>query len=151
MKEHSRDIETVLNQWPEERRVPMRKLIEVTSSNLPDGFEMAAFEKGIHYLVPKSIYPSGYHADPQKPLPFITYLSQSKYIGVYHMGLYAFPELAEWFRKAYSEHAKYKLDMGKSCIRLKRMDDIPFSVFEELFTKITPQQWIEKYEASIKR
>lgn len=144
-------LKTVLNQWPEERRKSMERLLQSAINNLPEGFEVHSADMGIHYVIPKNKYPKGYHVNPQEPLPFITFLSQSKHIGVYHMGLYTSPELADWFRKAYAEQAKYKLDMGKSCIRLKRMDDIPYSVFDDLFTKITPEEWIEMYEASIKR
>ena len=103
------------------------------------------------FCVPHKIYQNGYHVKPEEPLPFISLGNQKNFIGLYHMGIYAIPELEQWFKKEYSEHAKYKLDMGKSCIRLKKMDNIPFALIARLAQKISVQQWITVYEANIKK
>ncbi|MBL4703560.1 MAG: DUF1801 domain-containing protein [Flavobacteriales bacterium] len=103
------------------------------------------------YVVPHSLYPAGYHCAPELPLPFASFASQKNFIGFYHMGLYADPELLEWFVSEYPKHCKRKLDMGKSCIRFKKMDDIPYKLLGELMAKITPQDWISKYESNIKK
>jgi hypothetical protein len=103
------------------------------------------------YVVPFSLYPSGYHCDPKLPLPFFSLASQKNFIALYHMGIYANPELLEWFVSEYPKHSKQKLDMGKSCIRFKKMDQIPYDLIAELLTKISPEEWIEIYEKAFKR
>jgi hypothetical protein len=104
----------------------------------------------IGYVVPKSVYPAGYHADPSLPLPFANIASQKNFIALYHMGIYSDPDMLEWFQIEYAQHCKYKLDMGKSCIRFKRMDDIPFDLIAKLIGKMTPKDWINRYESSLK-
>jgi hypothetical protein len=105
----------------------------------------------IAFIVPHSIYPNGYHSDPKQPLPFISIASQKNYISLYHMGLYANTELLKWFTNEYPKHSKTKLDMGKSCIRFKKPDHIPFELIGELSSKMTTEQWIEIYETNLKR
>lgn len=114
-----------LEQIPEDRKAPMEKLRSIILKNLPKGFEEGMNYKMIGYYVPHSVYPSGYHCDPKLPLPFMNIASQKNFIGFYHMGVYANPDLYNWFVAEYAKHCKYKLDMGKSCVRLKKMDDIP--------------------------
>jgi len=132
----------------EDRKVPFQKLLNIISESLPNGFEPDFIYKMPAFVVPKSIYPNGYHCTPELPLPFINIASQKKFIGLYHMGIYANTELCDWFVKEYPKHCKYKLDMGKSCIRFKKMDDIPFELIAELSKKMTIQSWIELYEKS---
>jgi hypothetical protein len=103
------------------------------------------------YVVPKTIYPDGYHCDSSLPLPFINLAAQKSYIALYHMGIYTRGDILKWFQTEYPNHAKYKLDMGKSCIRFKRMDDIPYALIGELVKKMTVEDWIAKYEEVIKR
>jgi hypothetical protein len=103
------------------------------------------------YVIPHSIYPAGYHCDPKLPLPFMGLASQKSHIGFYHMGIYANDTLLNWFQDEYAKACKYKLDMGKSCIRFKKMDDIPFDLIGELVAKISVQDWISMYENNLKR
>ena len=105
----------------------------------------------IGFVVPHKLYPAGYHVDPKLPLPFIHIASQKNFIAVYHSGIYADNEIHEWFVGEYPKHCKTKLDMGKSCIRFKKTDKIPFELIGELATKLTPKQWINIYEKRIKR
>jgi hypothetical protein len=105
----------------------------------------------IGYVVPKSLYPAGYHCDPELPLPFINLASQKNYIALYHSCVYANEDLMQWFKAEYPKYSKYKLDMGKSCIRFKRMHDIPYELIGELCSKITPAKWIGIYESQIKK
>lgn len=135
---------------PEERLAAMKKLRSVIKKNLPDGFK-ERIATMVHYEVPLTTYPDGYHCTPDTPLPFISLANQKNNISIYHMGVYAMPELLEWFQSAYAAQAKYKLNMGKSCIRLKRMDDIPYDVIGELCSKITVEDWIAHYEKALKR
>ena len=140
-----------LNQLPEDKKKPMTQLRSVIIKNLPKGFEETMSSGMISYVVPHSLYPAGYHCDPKQPLPFLSIAAQKNFIAVYHMGIYVNEDLLHWFQQEYAKHSKTKLDMGKSCIRLKKIDEIPFSLFGELACKITPKEWIETYEQQIKQ
>jgi hypothetical protein len=105
----------------------------------------------LSYVVPHSIYPAGYHCDPKLPLPFMALASQKSHIGFYHMGIYADDTLLNWFQDEYAKTCKYKLDMGKSCIRFKKMENIPFDLIGELVRKVSVQDWISMYENNLKR
>ena len=143
--------EDYIKQLPEERQAPMQKLRETIISNLPEGFNEEISYGMIGYVVPKSIYPAGYHCDTKLPLPFLSIASQKNFIAFYHMGMYANPELLEWFVSEYPKHVKTKLDMGKSCVRFKKPQQIPFALLGELANKMSPQDWIELYEKNYKR
>jgi hypothetical protein len=144
------EITQYLELLPVDRQEALTKLITLAESNLPNGFEAIIQYKMPSFVVPKSIYPAGYHCTPAEPLPFISFASQKNFIAIYHMGLYSLPELYEWFVNEYPKHCKSKLDMGKSCIRFKKTHEIPFDLLGELFTKMTPNQWIELYESKLK-
>jgi len=143
--------EDYIKQLPEERKAPMQKLRETIISNLPEGFNEEISYGMIGYVVPKSIYPAGYHCDTKLPLPFLSIASQKNFIAFYHMGMYANPELLDWFVSEYPKHVKTKLDMGKSCVSFKRPEQIPFALLGELANKMSPQDWIELYEKNYKR
>lgn len=136
---------------PEERQVVIKKLQSLFKKNLPKGFEEQMSYGMIGYVVPHKIYPDGYHCDPKLPLPFISMASQKNFIALYHMGVYAVPELHDWFIAEYPKHCKSKLDMGKSCIRFKKMEDIPYDLIAELAKKMTVQDWISCYEKNYKK
>lgn len=135
---------------PEDRKLHFAKLREVILENIPKGFEEEV-SYGINYMVPHSIYPAGYHCDPKSPLPYIAIASQKNFIALYNMGIYAVPEIYEWFINEFPKHSKKKLDMGKSCIRFKKPEDMPFELIGELVAKLTVEQWIEVYEKNLKR
>jgi hypothetical protein len=136
---------------PEDRIAPMQKLREIISKNIPSGFSEQMGYGMIGYVVPHSLYPAGYHCDPKLPLPFINLASQKNAISLYHMGIYANPNLLEWFLGEYKRVSKAKIDMGKSCIRFKKPDDIPYELIGELASKVTTEQWIEWYESNFKK
>jgi len=140
-----------VSQIPEERRAYLNKLREVINTNLPKGFEEGIQYGMIGYYVPHSVYPDGYHCDPKIPLPFMSVASQKNSINLYHSGIYAKQELHDWFVNEYPKHCKRKLDMGKSCIRFKKPDDIPFELIGELTTKMTSDEWIDIYQNAIKK
>jgi hypothetical protein len=131
---------------PDDRRKAMTELRKVIVENLPKGFSEGMAYGMMGYAVPHSLYPKGYHCDPKQPLPFMSIASQKNFIAVYHMGIYSDPKLLEWFTSEYPKHSKAKLDMGKSCIRFKKVDQIPYQLIGELASKMTPQQWIDAYE-----
>ena len=141
-------VEEYINELPNDRKEAIEKLRKVISKNLPKGFEENIGYGMIGYVVPHSIYPKGYHCDTKQPLPFISLASQKNFIALYHMGIYAEPTLLEWFVSEFPKHAKSKLDMGKSCIRFKKIDDIPFELIGELASKMTTEDWINKYESA---
>ncbi|MCC5891025.1 DUF1801 domain-containing protein [Exiguobacterium sp.] len=122
------------------------RLIEVIDANLPDGFEKMNDGKGIHYVVPLSTYPNGYHVTPGTPLPFLSVIAQKRHIALYHMGVYSDPNLLRWFEEAYAKEVPTKLDMGKSCIRFGNVKHIPYELIGELVSKMTPAEWVHAYE-----
>lgn len=140
-----------ISQIPEERQGPVQKLREIINSNLSDGFKETMSYGMIGYVVPHSVYPDGYHCSPELPLPFMNIASQKNFIGVYHMGMYADKDILDWFTEEYGKRCKYKLDMGKSCVRLKKMEDIPYDLIGELAAKMSSDQWIELYEKNLKK
>ena len=150
MKYIANSPEEYINQLPDERQDSFNKLRNTIVKHLPLGFEERMSYGMIGYVVPKSLYPAGYHCDPKLPLPFVNIASQKNFIALYHMGIYTDPELLQWFQTEYAQQCKYKLDMGKSCVRFKRMDDIPFDLIAELMGKMTPEDWINRYESAFK-
>jgi uncharacterized protein YdhG (YjbR/CyaY superfamily) len=143
--------EQYINQLPEERKVVVEKLRKTILDNLPKDFSETINYGMIGYVIPHSIYPKGYHCDTKQPLPFINIASQKNFIALYHMGIYADKTLNDWFVNEYPKHCKTKLDMGKSCIRFKKMDDIPFNLIAELAKKVSPQDWIKLYEVNFNK
>jgi len=151
MQISSTSIEDYVSKLPEERQEVFKKLFDTIKNNLPEGFEENISYGMIGWGVPLEKYPAGYHCTPGSPLPFISVASQKNFIAVYHMGMYAKPELLNWFTEEFPKHSKRKLDMGKSCIRFKKMDEIPFELIAELSEKMTVDEWISLYEANYKK
>ena len=143
--------EAYIAEMPAERQEAFKKLRNIIKKNLPKGFEEEMSYGMIGYVVPHSIYPKGYHCNTKLPLPFINIASQKNFIAVYHMGIYANPQLKDWFTTEFNKHTKAKLEMGKSCLRFKKPEDIPFEFIGELVSKMTPQQWVEGYEKAFRR
>lgn len=139
--------EEYIQSLPEDRKEPMNKLRETILKNLPKGFTETLSYGMIGYVVPHEKYPAGYHCDPKLPLPFVSIASQKNFIAFYHMGIYAMPELLEWFTNEYPKYSSPKLDMGKSCIRFKKPELIPHKLIGELMKKISEAKWIEVYES----
>lgn len=151
MKANGTTVEEILTNLPEDRVEPFNKLHKTIVKNLPKGFEAAISYGGLGYVIPHTLYPDGYHCKPSEPLPFAGLASQKGSINFYHMGIYSDPQLLEWFVNEYPKHSKQKLDMGKSCIRFKKLNDIPYDLIGELMTKMSAQDWIDKYESAYKR
>jgi uncharacterized protein YdhG (YjbR/CyaY superfamily) len=136
---------------PADRKGPMTELRNTILKNLPKGFAEAMNYGMLGYVVPHSKYPAGYHCDPKLPLPFMGLASQKNAISFYHMGMYTKPELLQWFTTEYPKHSTAKLDMGKSCIRFKKPEHIPYKLIGELVKKMSVKDWIDCYEANLKR
>jgi uncharacterized protein YdhG (YjbR/CyaY superfamily) len=145
------EISSYINNLDDSRKAALSKLFQTVEENLPKGFEMA-FGYGMpSFVVPHSIYPAGYHVDPKLPLGFISIASQKNFIALYHMGLYGSPTLLKWFQEEYPKHARTKLDMGKSCIRFKKIEDIPYDLIADLCRKVSVKQYVETYEKALNR
>ena len=136
---------------PEERKDAMQKLRKTLLENLPNGFSEEMQYGMMSYVVPHSLYPQGYHCDTRLALPFLAVASQKNFVALYHMGIYADEQLLQWFISEYPKHSKKKLDMGKSCIRFKKTEDIPYELIGQLAAKMTPEQWISLYEDKFRR
>lgn len=139
-----------IGQVPEDRKLVMEQIRQALLDNLPEGFQEGISYGMIAYFVPHTIYPDGYHCDPKVPLPFINLASQKNHIALYHLGIYADPDLLAWFTEEYPKHSTRKLDMGKSCIRWKKPEHIPIGLIAELAKKVTVKDWIARYEANVK-
>jgi len=137
-----------IKQLPPDRQKAIKKLRAVVRKNLPKGFKEEMNYNMLGYVVPHSIYPDGYHCDTSKPLPFMNIASQKNFVALYHMGLYSDKKLYKWFVDEYKKQVDTKLDMGKSCIRFKKLDNIPYELLGELSSKISVDEWIKIYEKS---
>lgn len=151
MQYKASSVEDYIGQLPEERQSAIQKLRETIAQNLTGDFEEGILYNMIGFYVPHSKYPDGYHCNPKDPLPFINIASQKNFIALYHMGLYAQKDLHDWFVLEYPKHCKYKLDMGKSCVRFKKVEDIPYDLIAQLCEKMKTDQWIELYETTLKK
>ena len=146
MQSKATTVDQYLKELPAERKEPVTKLRNIILKNLPKGFKEGMGYGMIGYVIPHSMYPAGYHCNPADPVPFMNLASQKNFIAVYNMGVYSNPKLLKWFTDEYEKAGVGKLDMGKSCIRFKNMDKIPYELIGQLASKITPQQWLEFYE-----
>ena len=146
MSSKMKSPEEYISQLPEDRKLAMDKIRQTIKDNIPMGFEEIISYGMISYVVPHDKYPSGYHVNPKEPLPFMSLASQKNYIALYHMGIYMVPTLLSWFQAEYPKHVQTKLDMGKSCIRFKNINSIPYNLIAELCRKITVEDYIKRYE-----
>lgn len=151
MTSDAKTPEEYINALPPERKEAISKLRKIIVKNLPKGFSETMDYGMIGYVVPHSIYPNGYHCKPETPLPFMSLASQKNFVAVYHMGVYAHKELLDWFVNEYPKHCSRKLDMGKSCVRFKKIEEIPYELIGELASKMTTEEWIDIYESNVKR
>ena len=150
MQSKAATVDAYLAELPEERQWAMKELRKVIKKNLPKGFKEGMGYGMMGWSVPHSLYPPGYHCTPELPLPFIGLASQKNFIAVYHMGVYADPKLLKWFTESHAKASPKKLDMGKSCIRYKKPEDIPYDLIGELASKMTVDDWINMYETGFK-
>ncbi len=151
MQSSALTTEQYVNELTDDRKTTINQLRKEISEHLPEGFQECMNYGMIGYVVPHSIYPDGYHCDPKLPLPFLGLASQKNAVSFYHMGLYANKELMDWFIAEYPKHTSAKLDMGKSCIRFKKPEHIPYALIGELVSKMSVRNWIDIYEELYKK
>ncbi|MGE7842992.1 DUF1801 domain-containing protein [Lysinibacillus sp. NPDC093712] len=144
-------MEAYIEQVDEKWRDSFAKLADVIATNIPAGFEQTMNYDMISYVVPLASYPKGYHVTPNTPLPFISLAAQKRHIAVYHMGIYADNALLSWFQEEYAKRVPTKLNMGKSCIRFTSTKNIPYDLIGELVSKMTPGEWINRYEGELNK
>lgn len=151
MTSATQTVAQYIEEVPEEQKAGIINLRNCLLNYLPIGFQEEMSYGMIGYVIPHSLYPSGYHCNPKLPLPFMSFACQKNSINFYHMGLYAIPDLYAWFVAEFPKHSIHKLDMGKSCIRFKKTDHIPFGLISELVQKISVSEWIATYETVFKK
>jgi len=151
MHSKATSVPQYIEELPEERKEVMNQLRNTVIDNLPHGFSEEMNYGMIGYVVPHDEYPAGYHCNPKQPLPFMNIASQKNFIAFYHLGIYANPDLMDWFVGEYPKYVSNKLDMGKSCIRFKNIKKVPFELIGQLVAKMSMQDWIELYEKNVKR
>ena len=150
MSSDAKTVDEYIAGLPDDRKDAVSRLRDVINANIPEGFSEQMSYGHIGWVVPHSLYPAGYHCDPKLPLPFVSVASQKNFIALYHMSVYADPVLSQWFTDEYQKISESKLDMGKSCIRFKKPERIPFELVGELMKKVTVDEWIRVYETTIK-
>lgn len=150
MTSPAKTVEEYLAGLPEDRRAAIQAVRKVILDNLDKDYQEGMQYGMIGYYVPHSVYPPGYHCDPKQPLPFASLGSQKNHMAVYLMCLYGDAEQEAWFREAWAKTGK-KLDMGKSCVRFKKLEDVALEVIGEAIRRVPAAKYIEKYESVIKR
>ncbi len=150
MQSKAPTVDEYIASLPDDRKEALTKMRAAIKKNLPKGFEECMSYGMIGYVVPHSLYPDGYHCTPQLPLPFMNIASQKNFVALYHMGIYSDKKLLDWFLAEYAKHVSKKIDMGKSCMRFKKMEDIPYKLIGELATKMTVKDWVNQYEKMYK-
>ena len=147
MQSKAATVEQYLAELPEDRREALQAIRETILKNLPKGYEEGMQYGMIGYFVPHSVYPPGYHCDPKQPLPFASLASQKNYISIYLGCIYMIAEHQAWFREAWAKTGK-KLDMGKSCVRCKKLEDVPLKLIGQAIQRVPVKEFIEHYEAT---
>ncbi|HAE21493.1 MAG TPA: hypothetical protein DCG47_04100 [Spirochaetaceae bacterium] len=144
---HTSSRDEYLSLLDDDRKEIMLRLENTIRAALPEGFAEDFNYGMISFVVPKSLYPAGYHCDPALPLPFMAIASQKSFIALYHMGLYADPALMAWFQGELQRQG-VKIDMGKSCVRFNPKKPLPYATIAALSGKMSARDWIASYEAS---
>lgn len=148
MQSKAKTVAEYLSSLPSDQREVLAAVRTVILANLDSGFQECMQYGMVGYSVPHSRYPAGYHCDPKQPLPFAALAAQKNAISLHLMGLYMNPAELQWFTKAWKASGK-KLDMGKACVRFKKLDDVALDVVGQAFRRIGADAWIATYETSL--
>ncbi len=149
MQSKATTVEQYLAELPEDRRKAIEAVRRVVLKNLDKDYEEGIQYGMIGYFVPHRVYPAGYHCDPKQPLPFAALASQKNHMSLYLMCVYGGTDLAKWFQEAWAKTGK-KLDMGKSCVRFKKVEDLALDVIGELIKRVPAKKYIAHCEAGLK-
>src|SRR6186713_2058177 len=153
MQSQATTVAAYLASLPPDRRAAVEAVLRVVRANLDSTYQEGMSYGMIGWCVPHSVFPAGYHCDPKLPLPFASLASQKGHMALYLMGLYIDadrqePELARWFREAWTKTGK-KLDMGKACVRFKKIEDVPLEVVGEAIRRMPAKEYIARYTAAL--
>ena len=148
MQSQAKTVDEYLAELPDDRRELVEAVRAEILKSLPDGYEEGMQYGMIGYFVPHSVYPAGYHCNPKQPLPFANLASQKQYVSVYLYCVYSDDRQADWFRKAWEKTGK-KLNMGKSRVRFRKLEDVPLKVIGQAVRRVPVSKFIATYEAAI--
>ncbi len=148
MQSNAATPEEYIAELADDRKEAISAIRKAINDNIDPGYKECMLYGGICWVVPHELYPPGYHCDPKLPLTFMGLGSQKNYLTVGAMCLYGEVDELEWFRNEWPKHSAKKLDMGKSCIRFKKLEDVPLDLIGQLASRTSPQRWIEIYERS---
>ena len=148
MKSKANSVEDYLASLPPDRYEAIRAIRQTILENLPAGYDEGMQYGMIGYFVPHSLYPPGYHCNPKEPLPFASLASQKNHMAIYLMCLYSDPKQLDWFEKAWKKTGK-KLDMGKSCVRFKRLEDVPLEIIGKAINRVPVEEFLSFYETTL--
>jgi Domain of unknown function (DU1801) len=149
MQSKATTVAEYLAALPDDRRTAIEVVRQVILENLDKDYEEGIQYGMIGYYVPHRVFPAGYHCDPRQPLPFASLGSQKNYMSLYIMCVYGESDLARWFREAWAQTGK-KLDMGKACVRFKKIDDLALEVIAEAIKRVPARTYIEHCQAILK-
>ncbi len=149
MKSGAATVEEYLAGLLEDRRAALGTVRKAILNSLPRGYEETMQYGMIAYVVPHCLYPAGYHCNPSDPLPYAMLASQKSHMAVYLMTVYGDPAIEKWFRDAWNASGK-KLDMGKSCVRFKKLEDVPLDVIGQVIARVSVSQYIAHVEQVLK-
>jgi hypothetical protein len=150
-------VQAYLDALPADRRATIDALRATIQASIDPAYEETMQYGMISWVIPHSLHPAGYHCNPKEPLPFAALASQKNYMSLYLMGMYigctpeAETEEVEWFRTAWAASGKKKLDMGKSCVRFKKLDDIALDVIGESFRRMPAQRYLAAYLKTLEK
>ena len=150
MQSKAATVEEYLSQLPADRRAALETVRKVILANLDKDYEEGMLYGMIGYYVPHRVFPAGYHCDPRQPLSFAGLASQKNHMSLYLMCIYGHQPTHEWFRKEWTKTGK-KLDMGKACIRFRKIDDVPLDLIGEAIRRVPASAYIQFCEASLAR
>lgn len=145
MKITAKTPEEYLSKLPKERREDIQHLREVVLRNLPDGYEEGIQYNMISYHVPLSVYPEGYLGDKKTPLPYLSLASQKNHMALYISTIYYDKKLYKWFTEEYKKTGK-RMDMGKSCVRFKKIEDLPLELIGKAVSRVEPPEFVKMYK-----
>jgi Domain of unknown function (DU1801) len=145
MQSKAASVEQYLSALPADRRAALEAVRKVIRANLDKEYEEGMQYGMISYYVPHRVFPAGYHCDPKQPLMFAALASQKNYMSMYLMCVYGHGPSSEWFREAWAKAGK-KLDMGKACVRFKRVEDLALDVIGEAIRRVPVKTYLHQYE-----
>lgn len=149
MQSRAKTVDDYLAALPEDRRQALQAVRAAIRGNLDQDYEEGMQYGMIGYYVPHRVFPAGYHCDPKQPLPFVGLASQKSYMSVYLMSIYGSSEQEAWFREAWAKTGK-KLDMGKSCVRFRKLEDLALDVIGEAVKRVPAKRYVAQYEKLLK-